>query len=616
MPDLRATFTLSDNYSTKIEKVMLSTDRVAAAATKASVAVDKVNASLDKTGSLVPDILKVGNATEKMAKDIEKTEKAAKRAETNVKGLISVAGVLASLKTIMNASDTYSNANARIDLVNDGSQSSGQLQQKVFSSSQRSRTSYDSTANAVASLEMNAGNAFRNNDEAIMFVEAINKQFVIAGTSAAAAEGAMTQLTQAMGAGALRGEELNSILDAAPSIARNIEKYMGWAEGSIKSYAEKGEVSAELVKNAQLNALEEINAKYNTMPYTWSQIWTMTMGKILWASQPVLNLVSFMANNWSIIAPILAGVAVGIGVYMTAVHGAETATRIWTAAQTAFNAVMALNPVALAILGIVVLASLLYAGVAAWNKYADASVSATGLIAGGFFALGAFIYNSFIYPILSAFVMLANFIGNVFNDPLTAVVMLFMDMAITCIDYVANMAKTIEDIINKIPGVTVDITSGIDAFSAELKAEVDALKDEHGWKEYLEQPKALDVSAAAEKGYDMGSGLIDKLTGFMPSGLGSEYDFSQFATGGNPATVKGNGKGGAVKVENEEDIEWMRQLAERDYVARISQNTLAPNIRVEFTGPITKEADVDSVAAHMADQLKEIISSAPEGVYP
>lgn len=80
--------------------------------------------------------------------------------------------------------------------------------------------------------------------------------------------------------------------------------------------------------------------------------------------------------------------------------------------------------------------------------------------------------------------------------------------------------------------------------------------------------------------------------------------------------MKGTGKGGAVKVENEEDIEWMRKLAERDYVARIAQNTLAPSIKVEFTGPITKEADVDGVAAHMAEQLKEIIATAPEGVYP
>ena len=83
---------------------------------------------------------------------------------------------------------------------------------------------------------------------------------------------------------------------------------------------------------------------------------------------------------------------------------------------------------------------------------------------------------------------------------------------------------------------------------------------------------------------------------------------------GNPATVKGTGAGGAVKVENKEDIEWMRKLAERDYVARISQNTLAPNIRVEFSGPVTKEADTDSVLGHVVERLKDAITVGPEGV--
>ena len=126
------------------------------------------------------------------------------------------------------------------------------------------------------------------------------------------------------------------------------------------------------------------------------------------------------------------------------------------------------------------------------------------------------------------------------------------------------------------------------------------------------------VKNAFDSGASWGDSAMDKISGmlggFDNTGAGSEIDFSQFATAGNPATIKGKGKGGAVKVENEEDIEWMRKLAERDYVARIAQNTLAPNIKVEFTGPITKEADVDGVTSHLAEQLKEMIAIAPEGV--
>ena len=111
----------------------------------------------------------------------------------------------------------------------------------------------------------------------------------------------------------------------------------------------------------------------------------------------------------------------------------------------------------------------------------------------------------------------------------------------------------------------------------------------------------------------MADRISNPFSGFAPSGVG-EFDYSQFATDGSPATVKGKGKNGAVKVENEEDIEWMRKLAERDYIARISQNTLAPNIMVEFSGPITKEADTDNIMSHVSEQLKEMIATAPEGV--
>lgn len=167
----------------------------------------------------------------------------------------------------------------------------------------------------LQALGLNAANAFKDQNELIGFVESINKQFAIGGTEASAAAGAMTQLTQAMGSGALRGDELNSVLEAAPSIARNIEKYMGWAEGSIKSYAEKGALSAEIVKNAQLAAMDDIDRKFNSMPLTWSQLWTQSMNAIQKASAPFLLALNWIANNMDIIGPILLGIAAGLGVY-------------------------------------------------------------------------------------------------------------------------------------------------------------------------------------------------------------------------------------------------------------------------------------------------------------
>ena len=166
-----------------------------------------------------------------------------------------------------------------------------------MASAQRSRAAYLDTASAIASMGANAGAAFSGNDELIAFMEQVNKQFVIGGASAQGQSAAMLQLTQAMAAGALRGEELNSILENAPGIARAIESYMGIAEGSIKQYAQEGAITAEVVKNALFAAADETNAKFESMPMTWGQIWTSMQNRALTALGPVLTKLNGIANS-------------------------------------------------------------------------------------------------------------------------------------------------------------------------------------------------------------------------------------------------------------------------------------------------------------------------------
>ena len=165
--------------------------------------------------------------------------------------------------------DKLANTDARIGVTVDDGGSVEELERKIMASAQRSRAAYFDTASAVASMGANAKAAFSSNDELISFIEQVNKQFVIGGADAQGQAAAMLQLKQAMGMGVLRGEELNSVLENAPGIARIIEQYMGIAEGSIKSYAEKGAVTAEVVKDALLGAADETNAAFESMPMTW-----------------------------------------------------------------------------------------------------------------------------------------------------------------------------------------------------------------------------------------------------------------------------------------------------------------------------------------------------------
>ena len=649
MATLHAMFKLYDQYSATVQKIINGTDRAAKTVLGASKNTDTYNQSLKNTGT------------------------AANVASSGLMRLVGMVVSLAAVKKGMELTDTHTNTNARLTMITDNLEEQKALQEAIFAAADRSRGSYVEMANATAKMKMLAGDAFGSNEEALGFTELLQKSLKVSGAGTSEQQSAFLQLTQAMAAGKLQGDEFRSIMENAPMVANAISQYLGVTKGELKELSSDGAITADIIKNAMFNAADDINGKFAQMPMTFADVWQkiknagmeafggvfekanamlnsdrgqaaiMNLTGLIYmaagAFSALLDAIGWVGNNLDWLGPIVLGLATAWVAYNTVmaisagvisaatlaqtVHAASAAmaageTFLWTVNQYGLNAALMACPITWIIGGIILLITAIYAGVAAFNHFSGTSISATGLIAGAFSALGAFIYNSFIYPVLSVLVMFANFIGNVFNDPLTAVVMLFMDMAVTCVDYVARMVKTIEQLINSIPGVSVDITSGIDNFSAGLKSQIGEMKDEAGWKEFVSAPKTLDVAVAASKGYDAGSRLADNasnlFSGFAPGEIGGGMDLSQFATAGNPATIKGKGKGGAVKVENEEDIEWMRKLAERDYVARIAQNTLAPNIKVEFTGPITKEADVDGVTSYLAEQLKEMIAIAPEGV--
>lgn len=178
------------------------------------------------------------------------------------------------VRSFLDFSDTQAQINARLNLMNDGFQTTNELSEMIYQSALRSKAAYSDTADAVGNMGLNAGNAFSSNQELIAFTEQVNKQFKIGGASAQEQSNAMVQLTQAMAAGVLRGQDLNSILAAAPGIARTIEESMGWASGSIKQYAEDGKVTAQVVKNALLDMADQTNQKFESIPMTLSDAMT------------------------------------------------------------------------------------------------------------------------------------------------------------------------------------------------------------------------------------------------------------------------------------------------------------------------------------------------------
>lgn len=318
--------------------------------------------------SIEENIRNAGNQQDRFNRRIRDGTTAADGLLNKLKGIAATVGGLAATKKIVGISDNLASTRARLNLLVDDGGSVDELEQKIMASAQRSRAAYFDTASAVAKLGLNAGAAFDNDmDQVIAFMEQVNKQFVIGGATAQEQSNTMIQLTQAMAAGALRGEELNSILDAAPGIARAIEQYMGVAEGSIKQYAEQGLVTAEVVKNAMFDVAKTTNDSFNSMPMTWAQIWTSMQNKALSIFNPILtkinelanselvgkitdgivnglaaiatianvildlmiNVASVVVDNWSWLSPIILGVAAALGVYygrLLLVKGAELAS--------------------------------------------------------------------------------------------------------------------------------------------------------------------------------------------------------------------------------------------------------------------------------------------------
>ena len=565
------------------------------------------------------------------------------------KNLAATIGASVGLKKLIELSDQMTSTTARLNFIVDDGGSVEALEAKIMASAQRSRAAYLDTASAIASMGANAGAAFTSNDELIAFMEQVNKQFVIGGASAQGQAAAMLQLTQAMAAGALRGEELNSILENAPGIARAIEQYMGIAEGSIKSYAEKGAVSATVVKNALLSIADETNAKFNGMAMTWGQVWTQMGNIALKVTQPLLTAINWLANNLSVIGPILLGLGTAFLVFQVAAHWTQIAavataayhavvnllsigfgvltgnTAAASAAVFTFNSALLASPITWIIMLIAVVIGLLYGVVAIINKVTGSSISATGLICGAIAVAGAFIGNTvigllnaliqyiwaiFVAPFLGIVEWILNVCNGGFNSFGDAVANLIGQI----IGWFLNLGKVVTTIIDAIFGT--NWTAGLESLQSSVTAWG---KNENAITLDKNAPTIdyrFEYGDAWAAGNDFGKGIDAKIGGmFNMGGLGdtSGFDLGDIAayTG---ETADNTGKTADALAVTEEQLEYLRDIAERDAINRFT----TAEVKIDMTGMTNRidgSADLDGVISQLTEGFTEALVTAAEGVH-
>ncbi|MEG1106598.1 MAG: tape measure protein, partial [Eubacterium sp.] len=240
----------------------------------------------------------------KLEKGFDGAESSARNLEGTIRNVasavasvVSTYAMLQGIKTIASTADQYAMVSSRLDLINDGMQTTGELQQMIYEAAQDGRVEYSTMAELVARVGANAKDAFSSNAEMVDFAKALNKQFVIAGANQEEISSATLQLTQGLGSGVLRGEELNAVFEAAPNIIQSIADYLQVPIGTIREMASEGMLTADVVKNAVLASADEIDGKFGGMKVTFGQLWTIFKNGAQFAFKDVLNGINDISNS-------------------------------------------------------------------------------------------------------------------------------------------------------------------------------------------------------------------------------------------------------------------------------------------------------------------------------
>lgn len=307
---LTATISLKNNMTPVLNNIISTMNMVVNSANKVNGATEGMFApgALDAAKRNLQEaqaqMALIGDATQ----EVELKQKAynqelskGQQLASSLKGkIMAMAGAYAgirSVKMFVGASDELAQTKARLDSINTSFANSNEFMNAIYQSAKRSRGELMMTADVVAKLSMQAKDAFSNNQEAIQFAELLNKTFTLSGTDAAGVQSVMYNLTQAMASGVLRGQDLNAVMANAPMLVQKIANEMNVPVGKIRELAAEGKLSADVVKNALLNASGEINAEFNKMPVTFGQMITSIKNDFIMAMEPALEVFNKFINS-------------------------------------------------------------------------------------------------------------------------------------------------------------------------------------------------------------------------------------------------------------------------------------------------------------------------------
>lgn len=732
MASIKSQLTLNDGMSGVLRKITAALDttlhsfeQVQRASERAidKESIDQARAALvganKELDSMESNFRQAAEQEEQLNRGIRAGSSSMGSMLSKAKRVVATLASAVGVTKLLNLSDQMSGTSARLSFIVDDGGSVEQLERQIMASAQRSRASYLDVADSVAKLGMTAGKAFSGTDEIIAFTELMNKNFAIGGASTAEQASAMYQLTQAMSSGRLQGDEYKSIIENAPLLARSIEDYMrnvNGATGSMKEWASEGELTADVIKNALFSSADEIESRFSTLPLKWSQIWTNMQNRALSAMTPILdklngianssqfqtvtdgmingfaaamyaasslldiiiNIGSFMVNNWSWISPIVWGLVAAFVAYnavaliTSAINGivamstaakaaadmmSAGATFTAAAAQHGFNAALFACPITWVVIGVIAFVVALMALCGWIAKTTGLAVTGFGIICGGINVAVQAVWNAFLVVanvalgIWNAFSAVCTNLQIAFHNAISNVKGWFFGLMSTAMTVIEGICAAL----NKLPFVEFDY-SGISAKADEYAAKsaaaygdvesytsiadafsegfntydafadgwaADAFSAGASWGDGIAGKigSALDfdlgaLGLGAESGSGAGLGGLD-LSG-LGGGLGDSLGGINDALGGigdSAGKTAGNTGSMAEALDvSSEQLEYLRDIAERDAINRFT----TAEVKIDMTGMTNRidgSMDLDGVLNTLTEGFAAALATAAEGVH-
>lgn len=576
----------------------------------------------DTLGELASAATKAAEAAQKATtanrdhkKSTDEAKKSADQLTQSLKSLVASYISIQGLKKAVDLSDSLVSMRARLDRMNDGLQTTQELETMIYQSAQRSRGSFTDTMGLVSQLGTMAGDAFSSSKEIVQFAEQLNKQLALSGASGSSAQAAILQLEQGLASGVLRGDELNSVMEQAPALAKSIADYMQVSVGELREMGSQGQITADIVKNALFAAAKDTNAEFEKTPMTWAQVWTVASNTAVRALDPLLTAINWVANNLDVAIPLVVSLGAAFGVLLIAANWTNilaTATKTAASMQAFYNAVMAANPIALTAAAVLVLVDALYGGVAAFNKLTGSSLSATGIITGAFTTMGAFALNTFVVPVWNGFAALINFFLNSTDNFGQSFTIMLNDLYISFLQWVQGIAQAFEKLVQKIPviGEHFGFTEGLgfNSYVEQKKNENQNRKNSMGWTDYMKPIENFDLGKSYKAGYNWGanlgkSGLMGTSTGQLE--IPQAADVKDLL--GN--IDKNTGKIAKTVDLSDEQIKMLVDVAERKYVNNVNLTSQTPMITVQGQNTGNTEKDARNLADNLRDLLLDMMNA-------